>query len=83
MQVVDVDVESAYSIERFLRQTCEKRTPGERFEVESERVLRIDLDGGVWLKPGAAIAYPGDATLRLNGCQQSTHSPSKMRRCGR
>lgn len=30
------------------------------FEQESERLLRIDVDGGVWLKPGAAIAYRGD-----------------------
>jgi uncharacterized protein (AIM24 family) len=25
--------------------------------------LRIDVDGGVWLKPGAAIAYRGDITF--------------------
>src|SRR5688572_23669581 len=31
----------------------------ERFVQESERMLRIDVDGGVWLKPGAAIAYRG------------------------
>jgi uncharacterized protein (AIM24 family) len=32
----------------------------ERFVQESERMLRIDVDGGVWLKPGAAIAYRGN-----------------------
>jgi uncharacterized protein (AIM24 family) len=26
-------------------------------------VLRIDVDGGVWLKPGAAIAYRGDVSF--------------------
>jgi uncharacterized protein (AIM24 family) len=31
-----------------------------RFERESERMLRIEVDGGVWLKPGAAVAYRGD-----------------------
>ena len=31
-----------------------------RFEAESERMLRVEVDGGVWLKPGAAIAYRGD-----------------------
>jgi uncharacterized protein (AIM24 family) len=30
---------------------------------ESERVLRIDLNGGVWIKPGAAIAHRGDITF--------------------
>ena len=50
---------SGYSIERFLQNTAEKGAQGERFEQESERMLRIDVDGGVWLKPGAAIAYRG------------------------
>ena len=27
---------------------------------ESERILRIDVNGGVWMKPGAAIAYRGE-----------------------
>lgn len=54
---------SGYSIDRFLRSTEEKGTQGERFEQESERMLRIDVDGGVWLKPGAAIAYRGDVTF--------------------
>lgn len=30
------------------------------FAAESDRVLRIDVDGGVWIKPGTAIAYRGD-----------------------
>ena len=32
----------------------------ERFIQESDRMLRIDVDGGVWLKPGAAVAYRGN-----------------------
>ena len=35
-------------------------TQRERFTQESDRMLRIDIDGGVWLKPGAAIAYRGN-----------------------
>jgi uncharacterized protein (AIM24 family) len=59
MDSVNAAVESAYSLERFLGESYEKRT-GERFEAESERMLRIDVDGGVWLKPGAAIGYRGE-----------------------
>lgn len=33
------------------------------FTQEAERMLRIDVDGGVWLKPGAAIAYRGDVAF--------------------
>lgn len=34
------------------------------FENESARTLRIDVDGGVWLKPGAAIAYRGQMAFQ-------------------
>ena len=63
METVDRIVESAHSIERFLRHSAEKGLPGERFEAEGERMLRIDVDGGVWLKPGAAIAYRGEISF--------------------
>lgn len=33
------------------------------FVAESERILRIDIDGGVWLRPGAAVAYRGSVTF--------------------
>ncbi len=33
------------------------------FQAESERILRIDIDGGVWLRPGAAIAYRGQVAF--------------------
>ncbi|MEZ5292910.1 MAG: AIM24 family protein [Vicinamibacterales bacterium] len=36
---------------------------GESFRCESARTLRIDVDGEVWLTPGAAIAYRGDLTF--------------------
>ena len=59
MQVAN-HAESPHSLQRFLRESEEKRLPGERFEAESERMLRVEVDGGVWLKPGAAIAYRGN-----------------------
>jgi uncharacterized protein (AIM24 family) len=53
-------LDSRYSMENFLRQSRERMVGGESFEQESERMLGIDVNGGVWLKPGAAIAYRGD-----------------------
>lgn len=50
----------AQSLRGFLEATGELAPTGERFECESARALRIDVDGEVWLKPGAAIAYRGD-----------------------
>lgn len=39
----------------------EQGTP--MFGNANARTLRIDLDGSVWIKPGAAIAYRGDVTF--------------------
>jgi uncharacterized protein (AIM24 family) len=52
-----------YTFEEYLRNNSEKGTPGEGFDMESERILRIDLDGSVWLKPGSAIAYRGEVSF--------------------
>jgi uncharacterized protein (AIM24 family) len=52
-------MESVDSIERLLRDTGEKAPSGQRFQRESDRMLRIEVDGGVWLKPGGAVAYRG------------------------
>ncbi len=55
---------SAYSLERFLECTSEKSAGDELFTGESARMLRIELDGGVWIKAGAAIAYRGNIVFR-------------------
>src|SRR5678816_2753125 len=51
---------SPYTFEEYLRQNSEKGAPGKGFDKESERILRIDVDGSVWLKPGSPIAYHGE-----------------------
>jgi uncharacterized protein (AIM24 family) len=33
------------------------------FTIESWRILRVDVNGGVWIKPGAAIAHRGELTF--------------------
>src|ERR1700752_195671 len=76
MRITDSNSESQHPLERFVRATCEKATAGERFRNESARPLRIDVEGGVWLKPGAAIAYRGSICFeRL--ATLSAHSPSE------
>ena len=60
MTVMEQRLDTVQSLERFVRDTSEADTTGTRFENESVRTLRIDVDGGVWLKPGAAIAYRGE-----------------------
>ena len=55
---------TAYSVERFVEESREKETIGGTLEKESERMLRIDVDGSVWLRPGAAVAYRGDIAFQ-------------------
>jgi len=62
MEVDSSTVGSEHPLER-LRSQREQQQVGEPFQAESERMLRIDVDGGVWLKPGAAIAYRGDLSF--------------------
>jgi len=60
MNAIETTLEPVATLDRFLSEVGEKGTTGVRFENESARTVRIDVDGGVWLKPGAAIAYRGD-----------------------
>jgi uncharacterized protein (AIM24 family) len=46
------------SLAGFLAETGEP-PDRERFQLESARTLRIDVDGAAWLRPGAALAHRG------------------------
>jgi uncharacterized protein (AIM24 family) len=63
MNSVLVNQPAPGSLDRLLNESQEKGTPGSCFEQESARMLRIEMDGGVWLKPGAAVAYRGDISF--------------------
>jgi uncharacterized protein (AIM24 family) len=65
-------VESTYSVGQFVRTSVENKNVDERFAIESERMLRIDVDGDVWLRPGAAIAYRGDITFTRRPTTEAT-----------
>jgi len=54
-----VDRLSRYSIEKFIQQT-EQVDKGEGFfELETPRMLEVNLDGHVWAKAGSMVAYHG------------------------
>jgi hypothetical protein len=62
--VNDTALSSVSSFESFLQDKSEKGFSGESFHKESEKILRIDVNGSVWLKLGAAIAYRGELNFR-------------------
>jgi len=49
-----------YSLENFIRENGGVGSWKSPFDKVSERVLRIAVDGSIWLKPTAAIAYYGE-----------------------
>jgi uncharacterized protein (AIM24 family) len=71
--------EQVQSLARFLADTGEKGEAG-GFDNESARTLRVDVDGGVWIKPGAAIAYRGDIRFdRLRTLEAPTVEDALLR----
>lgn len=63
MYVIERQPGPALSLEAFVQATRAAAESGEAFECESARTLRIEVDGDVWLKPGAAIAHRGALTF--------------------
>jgi len=63
MPLVEPEGGAPQSLARLLHDTRALQHSARVFENESERMLGIDVNGGVWLKPGAAIAYRGDITF--------------------
>ncbi len=62
-----VDVVSKYSINEFIKQT-EQEDKGEGlFELETPRMLEVNLDGQVWAKAGSMVAYSGQIKFEREG----------------
>lgn len=57
----------SHSIEEFLRQTAEKDHPGDVFELESKSMLEVHVNGRVWSKLGAMVAYRGNLKFVREG----------------
>lgn len=52
-------VENHFSIESFVKKTRDRDLNQGLFELDSERMLDINLNGEVWIKMGAMVAYTG------------------------
>ena len=62
---------SKYSIEEFIAQSAQKDDGFNFFDLESKKMLEINLDGAdhnlVWLKLGSMVAYRGDVQFHREG----------------
>lgn len=58
---------NAYSLEQFLKRTGQSEPGEETFQLESPRLLEVHLDGSVWTKAGAMVAYLGEIKFTREG----------------
>ncbi|MEE2935657.1 MAG: AIM24 family protein [Planctomycetota bacterium] len=56
-----------YSIEEFVQQTRQQDRGQGVFEMESERMLELNLDGTLWTKMGSMVAYRGNVKFVREG----------------
>lgn len=55
------------SLADFVAQTSERDQPGDVFELETDRMLEVNVRGRVWAKLGSMIAYRGALTFKREG----------------
>jgi len=65
-----------YTLNDFVKTTQQDDYVNEFFELETERVLEVNLDGEVWSKMGAMISYIGD--IKFERERVLEHGLSKM-----
>ncbi len=58
---------SRYSIEDFVTKSQQQDRGQGLFELESERMLEINLNGSIWTKKGSMVAYRGDISFVREG----------------
>jgi uncharacterized protein (AIM24 family) len=67
---------STPSIAEFVAATCQKDEFHDKFELENPHLLEVNLQGKVWAKAGAMIAYTGNITFTREGVLE--HGVGKM-----
>lgn len=58
---------SRFTIEEFVQQTAQDSSADDYFTLESDRMLEVNLDGLVWMKAGAMVAYVGQMKFTREG----------------
>lgn len=61
---------SRYSIEEFVDQTRQKDLGQGLFELETERMLELNLNGTVWTKMGSMVSYRGNVKFTREGIME-------------
>ena len=56
-----------YTLDEFAAKTAERDRGQGFFELESDRLLEVNLDGLVWTKKGVMVAYLGSVKFTREG----------------
>jgi uncharacterized protein (AIM24 family) len=64
------DTGSKYSIAEFVKRTAQKDKDQGLFELESNNMLEINVNGSVWTKMGSMVAYTGDIKFTREGVME-------------
>lgn len=67
---------SRFSIEEFVKNTKQQDKGEGLFEIETPRMLEVNLDGQVWAKTGAMVSYRGNIKFEREGIFE--HGLGKM-----
>ncbi len=59
-----------YSIQEFVEQTRQKDLGQGLFELETERILELNLNGTVWTKMGSMVSYRGNVKFTREGIME-------------
>lgn len=62
----DDDV-ARYSLRQFIEKTAQRDRGQGLFELETERMLEVNLNGSVWTKMGSMVAYRGNVKFTREG----------------
>lgn len=65
-----------YTLDEFVKTTRQKDHGDGLFELESDRLLEVNLEGQVWTKMGSMVAYAGDVKFTREGVLE--HGIGKM-----
>ncbi|WP_163529084.1 AIM24 family protein [Halobacillus ihumii] len=67
---------SNYSLQQFVQQTKQDETENDYFELETPRILEVNLTDEVWAKTGSMISYNGAIKFTREGILE--HGVGKM-----
>lgn len=61
------DLPPSHTLNDFLMATAERDRPGDVFELESDRMLEVNVTQRIWAKLGSMIAYRGRVSFTREG----------------